>query len=100
MEHFGKFCLGVLILFLSAIVSGFVFMTLWGWFIIPKFTLPDVNLAESIGLMIFVSFLKYKSKDGTKDDKPFVKDILESFAKQIVLGSFVLLFGWIITTLL
>lgn len=41
---------------IGAIVNGWAFATLWGWFIVPIFSLPSLHIAEAIGVALIVSF--------------------------------------------
>lgn len=51
-------CLGLLIVLcvvvpLIAILNGFVFTQLWGWFVVP-FGVPQIGIAHGLGLMTTV----------------------------------------------
>lgn len=44
------------LILIGAIVNGWAFATLWGWFIVPIFSLPSLHIAEAIGVALIVSF--------------------------------------------
>lgn len=44
-------------------LSGFVFMKLWAWFPHQIFDIGTIEYAESLGLMLFVSMIRYKKFD-------------------------------------
>lgn len=76
----------------SAIVNGWVLGILWGWFIIPVFALPALNIPQAIGLGIVVSWLTYhyeKSDDNT--------DWVHAVTTVIMRPIIVLLLGYIVT---
>lgn len=97
MDSFGKFCFAIIILTISTIIAGFVFLTLWKWFVIPPFHLPAISLTQAIGLMFTLRFLKgMKKDDGKKDMEETIKDLKEDFKSLIVYTGLVLVIGWII----
>jgi hypothetical protein len=62
-ETFGKFCFGVLAIIITSLLGGYVFMTLWQWFIVYAFSVQPINLIQAIGLMFFWRYLNPKKKD-------------------------------------
>lgn len=50
--------------------GGFVLSILWGWLIVPVFSVPDIGIAEAIGLTIILS-LTVKSRSD-KENKELV----------------------------
>jgi len=48
--------IGVLILATAAaVLDGWVLKTVWGWFIVPLFSLPQIPLAYAVGLRMAVA---------------------------------------------
>lgn len=47
----------------SAVFGGYVFSTLWGWFIAGKFGLPQIGIAEAVGIYYTVGFLTTQYSD-------------------------------------
>lgn len=48
------------VLILGAIVNGWVLSLMWGWFVVPKFGLPDLAISEAIFVAMLISFLTYQ----------------------------------------
>jgi hypothetical protein len=96
MENLGKFMIIVLAMIISPIVSGFVILKMWDWFVVPIFEANPLRLVEAIGLMFLVNYLK------TKRDKEVDKEkIWEQFATDLVFfilyAGFSLLAGWVVS---
>lgn len=96
MENFGKFMTVVLAMIISPIVSGFVVLKLWAWFIVPTFEVQPLRLVEAIGLMFLVNYLKAK-RDKETDKDEFWKKFVTNFVFVIIYAGFALLAGWIVS---
>lgn len=72
MNEFMKFIGVLVIVTLSIIFGGYAFATLWDWFIVTKFGMPSLSIAESIGVGMVVSYATHqvnlKDKDRTASD--------------------------------
>ena len=51
----------------SAILNGWAVSTLWGWFVVPIFGLPDLGILQAIGISLLISVFKTKGYDSKKD---------------------------------
>lgn len=54
-------CLGTLsimmiVSIIGIFIGGWAFMTLWDWFVVPVFELPNLTLLQSIGLVLIITF--------------------------------------------
>jgi hypothetical protein len=96
MESFGKFCYAFLLVIVLALVGGFVFQTLWGWFVVPTFLLAGLTLAQAMGISFFISYLKYDFNKVNEKSDFDIRDVTEKFFKQLFLGTFVLAIGYVI----
>lgn len=94
MEKFGKFMAGLLMLIISTLLLGFVFLKLWHWLIMPVFDLKSINMIESIGIMFVIGFIK--SKIDEKEAKLTMKKLSDKFTISIIFCLITLLFGFII----
>jgi hypothetical protein len=94
MENFGKFSFGLLSIVITVLFGGFVFMTLWEWFVVYSFNVSALTLIQSVGVMFFWGYLKAKrNADEKLTWKIFLKDTKDSLMFHgIALG-----IGWIIT---
>ncbi len=57
---------------IGAIVNGYVFSILWGWFVVPVFHVPELGVATAIGLSMVVTYLT-AHYDGDKAKDPEAK---------------------------
>lgn len=97
MEAFGKFCATIILILVSTITGGWVFMKLWSWFVSPLFNLQELSLVQALGLGIMLSFAckpmpKYDPEEKKKSFSDNVGQVL-----FVVITYFVILgMGWII----
>ena len=76
-------------IFVLAVVKAFVISTLWHWYIVPFFHLPDLPLAIAFGIGLLTSYLVPGSEHNSD------KTLGEKASYFIILPLIVLLFGWI-----
>ena len=81
------------------ILSGYTLSFLWSWFIVTKFGLPALNIAEAIGITIVARYLVMNMTKTDRDDddneRKAVRLVVLPFAKTVILlglGWFVHLF--------
>lgn len=82
---------------LSAILNGYALSILWGWFIVPLFNLPTLNISYAIGLALTVSYL---TKDFSADSNPsetFNQKLARGCVVAVLKPTLALLGGWIVT---
>lgn len=96
METFGKVCFTLITMVITTLIGGFVFQTLWGWFIVPTFTMQPMTLIQAIGISCFISYIKMNL--GKKNDDEFSMEfVLKVLVMSVVMALLILGFGWIIT---
>jgi len=97
MKFIGYITTTIIVIFLSAIFSGYVLSVLWGWFILPVFDAPTLTISSAIGLSIVVGFIaRDYPEENNKGDSP--SDILgKAILKAAIKPLMVLLVGWIVT---
>lgn len=71
---------------------GFVFQTLWGWFIVPTFSVAPLTLPFAIGVAMVVRLLTITYKTDAKSP-----ELLKSFLTGVFGYGLFLLIGWIVT---
>ena len=87
----------VALLVVSSIFNGYVLSVLWGWFIVPVFSLPELTVVPAIGIAIVVSYLTYQYNESDDDDnKSFGEKMAKLIAMAILRPLFVLFLGWIV----
>lgn len=76
------------IMFVSSILNGWAFSILWGWFVVPLFSLPVLSVPAAIGLAMCVSFVAHHQtfqKDAETDTtKAITYSIVKPFAALLV----------------
>lgn len=96
METFGKVCFTLITMIITTLIGGFVFQTLWSWFIVPTFAMPQLTLIQAIGTSCFINYLK-TNLSKKNDDEFSMEFVLKALVMSVVMALFVLLLGWIIT---
>jgi hypothetical protein len=92
----GIVLLGLLAIAISAVVSGFVFMILWGWFAVPIFGLPALTIPQALGVSTLISLATYRDNPNKGETKGFA----ESLFGSIIISLVFLAYGWVITLFL
>lgn len=96
---FGAVILVVVATVVASIVNGWVLSTMWGWFVVPFFDLPQMSIPYAIGIAMLVRMLvnttiNYDTKE--KDTSTKVGEWI-----GVILYPFLVLFmGWIVTLFL
>jgi hypothetical protein len=76
---------------LEALWSGFVLSVMWKWFIAGAFGLPQIGVAQAIGVSLVVGMLTHQRPRGDGDD-----DFGEAIAYGLLAPLVVLVAGWIV----
>jgi hypothetical protein len=97
MEKFGELCYGILVVMVTAMLQGFVAMTLWGWFVISHFQAAPLTFLQATGLMVFWTYLKPMSS--SKGDEHYMKRFNRSFLESVIFALIILGMGFVITLL-
>ena len=82
----------------SVMWSGYVLSIMWGWFIVPTFGLPPLQIEVAIGISGIVSFIVPTSDCERKeiDDDGIGHTVLTGVLKAFGKPAIFLLFGWIV----
>jgi len=95
METFGKFMLGVIMIIIGTIVSGFMLFKLWAWFVVPVFEfLPQMTFSQSVGLSLFLSIIFFRNTQ-TKTEQDFA-EIVGIFLSTLLIWVLLFGFAWIV----
>ncbi|HEY4515210.1 MAG TPA: hypothetical protein VJJ22_03585 [Candidatus Paceibacterota bacterium] len=80
----------IALLVVTYLLNGAALMLLWGWFMVPTFSLPSLSLSQAIGVGIVISFLAqpYIPKDEDGRNESIVHDIIVPFLATLI--------GWIV----
>ncbi|QKJ94801.1 MAG: hypothetical protein HND39_00100 [Ignavibacteriota bacterium] len=82
----------LLVIAYLSIANGYVLSVLWGWYVVPTFDLPTLDLVQAIGISIVLGLLTAKpgSNDGGKE-RSLLSDLAPFLNPWIAL-----LLGWIV----
>jgi len=87
------FLMTPLLIVFNILVNGFVFLTLWNWFIIPLFeSAPELTMPYAIGLGMIVNYLTYHY---VSTEENAVHSILDWLGRIIIRAGTTLLIGWV-----
>ena len=81
---------------LSSIFNGYALKVLWGWFIVPIFHLPFLNIPSAIGISLVVGYLTKQADSYVDKDKSAGVRIGESFLRAFLQPAIALFIGWIV----
>jgi hypothetical protein len=85
------------VIFGYALLDGFVLTKLWLWFMVPVFGLPELGLAQAIGISLVVSWLTYRPNEKQDDDQEkTTKQKVSMVLKPLARAGATLLIGYIV----
>lgn len=91
-ESFGIFCYNMLLLFFAVLISGFIFMKLWAWLIVPILVIQPVSFAQSIAITIFLSYVLLTPR---QKDQVDTLELSKLFLKSTAIRLFILFIGYL-----
>jgi len=99
MKIIGYITTFLILAFLSALWSGYALSVLWGWFMVPAFSLPPLSIGYAIGVAMVVSYLTQPVKldDHKKDWK---ENLINGVTVAALRPAISLLLGWVVTLFL
>jgi len=87
----------VLLIVFGVILEGYVIKELWGWFIVPTFSAPILNIRSAIGIALVATALQPTPETNTHDkSEPWWSAMLEVTIKVPVRWGFILLVGYMV----
>ncbi len=81
MENFGKFIMYTIMIVLLTVWGGYVLSVMWGWFIVPVFHAPVLNIPQAIGISLMSAML---AKGRPKNDEPLYVACVEGFVFSLL----------------
>lgn len=106
METLGKIVFAVISIAIGTLISAFVLVKLWGWFITPTFGIVQLTILQAIGFDLVKQWLisgitlklaDIKPKD---ENKSFGQQMVEALFVSVGIGGLSLLFGYIVHLLM
>ena len=94
----GGFALLMFMIVFGAIMNGYVVSVLWGWFIVPTFDAPTLNIPSAIGIALVVRVLTHQqqAQKEVDEDKSFAHLLIMAFLLILIQALLTLLAGYII----
>lgn len=81
----------------SVVLHGYVFSTLWAWFIVPAFGLPLLSYAMATGVVLIISFATFHRVVVPEDpDRDVSAAVADTITHIIMYPTIVLAMGWCI----
>lgn len=85
---------------IEILLGGWVLSVLWGWFIVPTFGAPALNIVPAIGLSVMIRVCLTQRVSGGESDAGMVKDGKMVRVARAIVPPAVLLYclfiGWIV----
>lgn len=83
--------------FYNIVVTGYVGMKLWAWFVVPIFHLPELTLAYSYGISLLATLWTKQIPSPTNDSDVPESTKIGTFFGTLLLPWVILFLGWIVT---
>jgi hypothetical protein len=83
----------IIIAILTVILEGFVFATMWGWFIAGTFGLSLLSIAQGIGIAMTVRLITNQSNIAKERDMSFAEQVITEITSNVL----ILIIGFIVT---
>lgn len=95
MEKVGQLFVAILGITASKLISGYVLIWLWHWFIVP-FGIQQISLTHAVGISVIVGYITYQGS-GKTDDKDFSDAVLEAISQTIAFALLALATGYVVS---
>jgi len=85
---------------LLIVIQGWVISTLWGWFIVPTFGLPELTIPIAMGIAMILSITNPRSAKIIKSikEKKEKAEMIEEITVPLIRPFLVVFVGYIIKT--
>lgn len=77
--------------------EGWIFQTLWGWFVATTFGIQALSLPQALGLSIFVSLITWKLPPKEDPNQTSTESFVRASVIPILSWTVLLLIGYIVT---
>jgi hypothetical protein len=79
-----------------AALNGWVLSVLWGWFVVPTFSLAPLSVPQAIGLALITTALTYHIDTDTKTERHEpVASLIAGVCAAVIKPLFALFAGWV-----
>lgn len=77
--------------------GGWIFQTLWGWFVATTFGIKTLSLPQAIGLVIFSSLITWRLPPKEDSNQTFTEVFTRTSVIPILAWSIILLSGYVVS---
>lgn len=85
--------LSVVVVTMAFLWTALVITILWGWFVVPRFHLPSLNVVEAAGLLALLTLVRTPSDAALTSDR---SKTLRALVHAFVQPAFALALGWVL----
>jgi len=71
----------ILLMIVSNLITGFMFVSLWMWFIVPVFHVQAISVPQALGIAITIRFLTWVRSE--PDSRPFGEQMFDMWVWAI-----------------
>lgn len=97
MKSLGYLLCTIAYVVFSTIATGLVVSTLWGWFVVPTFSMPPLSIPAAFGLALIERYIAVpRNRDPEKSKQPYGEWLREEVLWGAVKPAFALGVGWIV----
>ena len=90
-------CVGLLLaMVIGSVLGGFVLTVLWGWFVVPVFNTPSLNIVAAIGLSLIVNFFTAQAQPTDEKKKDEIETVITLLIWAVGKPLTYLGLGWIV----
>lgn len=90
----------ILMIIWSAAWSGWALATVWGWFIVPVFSLPALGILQAYGVVLVVDALKGLPAQAKEDKDGFWAVVLKAFIAKPIAALAIVGVGYVVKTMI
>jgi len=91
----GQLVLAVAILVVTLVISGWAIFLLWGWFIVPMFSVSEMSIAQAMGISLFVALFIGEKQDSDDKQRELI-DVVRVIVAAVFRLLCIVFLGWII----
>lgn len=79
----------------QALLAGYVFSILWGWFIVPTFGIAALSIAQALGVSLTFSYIS-SAKPDDDSTKSSEDRLISAISWTITKAAMAISIGWIV----
>ncbi len=87
----------------AVLTHGYTISTLWSWFIVPLFYVPEISILQAVAIMVFVNYFVAKPDadiDVMNSEMSLKHYMTRTMNNALIKPAMALLIGWILKELI